>query len=234
LRKLLLISLLGVLALGVLVAPIQADFIQCVVNPCNGTVINDIVNGTPNDDTINAGLGNDLVFGGEGNDNIDGDDGQGGDDGDDFLFGGPGDDLLGGWAGNDILLAGPDGPPNFQQVVGGGLGNDIANVLLGETIGCLVIQLNPGADIVNLIGFGPFSAQEPFGQPGFNDGYVHVIDPIGGGDIFIDVSENSDAGTETINGLLSPNVTIVPGFGIAQTNRVQPIDWVLSEEMNIN
>ena len=129
--------------------------------------------------------------------------------GNDFLSGGPGQDFLHGDAGNDHLLAGPD-VPNFGQVVHGGTGNDVAYVFVGEIVSCLIIYGESGFDIVNLIGFGPFSASQSFGiTPGWVNGWLVVNDPIGGGVIYIQVFENGDAGTEVINGLTMPSVTFI-------------------------
>jgi hypothetical protein len=154
-------------------------------------------------DDIDGGLGDDFISGNDGADDLSGN------DGDDLIFGGLGSDYLRGDLGNDILVPGPDGEPNYMQCVDGGGGNDITTVFVSQTTGCLVINDGGGNDLVNLIGFGPYSAQHPFGQTGFADDWVYLVDPIGGGDIFISVDETTDGGIEVINGLLSPNVTIV-------------------------
>ena len=88
-------------------------------------------------------------------------------------------------------------------------GNDTFNVFAGEILGCLSIESGEGLDVLNLIGFGPYSATAPFGQTGFGAAFVQIFDPITGGQIVVEVSENDDTGAEIINGLLSPNPTIV-------------------------
>jgi Ca2+-binding RTX toxin-like protein len=208
-KHLIMIAVFGFLALGLNASQLEANFVQCPVigGPCGnaeGTTINaDVINGSATVDEIAGDGGNDLVFGHEGNDslfgNLD----------DDVLFGGLGSDYVDGGHGNDILFAGPDDGV-FRQDIWGDLGQDTANVLVGETTTCLFIANFSGEDSVNLLGFGPYTATKPFGQPGFVDGFIYLVDPISGGGIFIYVSEANDEGTETINGLLSPNATIVP------------------------
>jgi hypothetical protein len=206
-KKLITLRVLSVLALGLMASPIQADFIQCGGGgPCNGTDNSDVINGNSEANDINAGPGDDIAFGNEGEDSLQGDGGN------DILFGGPGDDDFFGNDGNDIILAGPDDDLDSGQFINGDGGNDITHVLVGEILGCLSVFDNGGADVVNLIGFGPYSAQAPFGQPGFGNGVVVVMDPITNGVIAIEVSENDDSGVETINGLLTPNVTIENDF----------------------
>jgi Ca2+-binding RTX toxin-like protein len=136
-----------------------------------------------------------IIFGGPGND---------------FISGGPGAESIFGEEGNDILLANTD-VPTFGQNVNGGPGNDTIYVLAGDVSACMIILGQGGLDIVNLIGFGPYSASQPFGIDGLVLGWIHVIDPIGGGDIFIRVDGGNDSEVEVINGLLSPNVTYIPG-----------------------
>jgi hypothetical protein len=199
-----MIGLLGALVLSFSVTPIEADFIQCTgIANCNGTDNNDIINGTPFTENFSGGFGNDLIFAGGG------DDDPNGDQGDDIIFGGIGDDEVLGDEDNDILLAGPDTGPDAEQLAQGDEGDDTTHVMVGEILGCLSIESGEGLDLVNLIGFGPYSATLPFGQPGFGAGFIMVFDPITNGQIAITVSENDDTGAEIINGLLSPSATIV-------------------------
>jgi Ca2+-binding RTX toxin-like protein len=235
-KKLLLIGILSLIGLGLIVAPIQADFIQCDgVNECVGTEFADVINGTPVLDEIGGLDGNDTIFAGDNpianNASVMDKEAVGGlmfgvsrnflvfiaepisgGPGNDFISGGPGSDSIYGEAGNDIILAGTDNP-TYGQIVEGNDGNDTVHVLVGDVGACLLIYGGSGSDSVNLFGFGPYSAQPPFGlAPGWTEGWIHEIDPIAGGDIFIYVVENGDAGTEFINGLLSPNVTFFEGM----------------------
>jgi hypothetical protein len=98
---------------------------------------------------------------------------------------------------------------NSEQVASGSGGNDRFIVFAGEIFGCLTVFGGTGVDEANLIGFGPYSTQKPFGLSNFGDGYVLITDPITNGIIAIYVSEDDDGGIEVINGLSSPNVTIV-------------------------
>jgi hypothetical protein len=210
---------LGALLL-VIAAPTQADFVQCTGGPCvaDGQTDNaDIINGTPDSDFIIGLGGNDVILGGAGNDFIGGEDAGVVDlnQGNDVIFGGTGSDVLEGHEGNDIIFPGPDDGEFSQDVRGDDGdsvdGNDITNVFAGDITTCLFIDSDGGSgDIVNLIGFGPYSLQRPFGQPGFAEGVIYLIDPIGGGEIFIEVTPDDDGDTEIINGLPTPNVTILP------------------------
>jgi hypothetical protein len=202
-KQFMLLSLLSVLALGLAVIPIQADFMQCPDGGCNGTDNADVINGSPGDDLIEGLDGDDFIFGNNGSDELDG---QGGND---FLLGGPGDDFIFGDIGNDIIFPGPDGAPDFFQEADGEEGNDVTNVLVGEISGCLIILDEGGFDIVNLIGFGPYVAVDPFGEPDLEDGWILVVDPITGGNIIILVEPIGDAGIEVINGLLTPNIIVI-------------------------
>lgn len=202
------VLLIGLLTLAASAVSIQADFIQCPggIGFCDidtGVTDNaDLINGTSGTDLVEALGGNDLVFGQGEVDRIDGD------SGDDVIFGGPGSDTILGDTGNDILLPGPDSSDVFQLAFGDE-GNDTLNVLASETQNCLLIEGGAGFDEVNLIGFGPYSADSPYGQPGFGTGYIRIVDPIAGGRIFILVEENGANHVERVNGLLSPNVTII-------------------------
>lgn len=199
-----LLTVLSLMLFGVALNPIQADFVQCPSGggSCNGTDNDDIINGTPSYDGITAMDGDDLIFGGDRGDSIDGNAGN------DIILGGQGSEEIQGGDGNDNILPGPDAL-NLVQTVEGNEDNDTFYVLVAETVNCLVIYGGNGLDVANLIGFGPFSAQVPFGQAGFAAGFVHVIDPIAGGDVFIAVVETGNGDVEIIHGLLSPNPTIV-------------------------
>jgi Ca2+-binding RTX toxin-like protein len=129
----------------------------------------------------------------------------------DIIFGGPDADSIFGDDGNDMVMAGPD-RPGAGQIIRGNAGNDTANVFAGEVSECLVIFGDPGRDVTNLIGFGPFSAEKPYGRPDLTGpGYIVLNDPIAGGLILIFVDFDDNSGSEVINGLLSPNVTFIPG-----------------------
>jgi hypothetical protein len=204
-RKLSMIALMAFAVLGLTAAFMQADFIQCItlVN-CGYSDNPDIINGSLGDDTIGGFGGADVIFGNDGNDSVVGEDGN------DIIFGGKGADTVWGFAGDDILLAGPD-LPGLGQILGDVEGNDTFNVFAGEVSACLIIYDDgDSGDVANLIGFGPYTAVAPFGMTGFDVGWVHVVDPLAGGDIYISVSELDNMGVETINGLPTPMVTILP------------------------
>jgi hypothetical protein len=218
-RLTLKVGLLGLLVFGLTSTGLQANFVLCpaaggTCGPAEGTTDDaDVIMGSSNDDDLLGFGGNDVIFAGPGDDSADGDEG-GAVPGNDIIIGGPGSDDLNGLEGNDILMPGPDNGPNLLgQFVNGNAGNDTTNVFVSEISSCLHIQDFPefggtsGLDVVNLVGFGPYTAQKPFGQTGFGTTIIHVVDPITGGDIFIDVDEDSDEGIEVINGLLSPDVT---------------------------
>jgi hypothetical protein len=217
-KNLVLIGLLSLLFFVPTTSQLEANFVQCPGGPCDdaeGTTINaDVINGTPLTDAIDAQGGDDVVFGGAGTDGIDGR------AGDDLLFGGQDSDEIEGGGGNDIILPGPD-DSEFHQYIEMNDGNDVVNVLVTEITTCLFILDGDGFDVVNLVGFGPYSAALPFGQPGFGIGYVYVVDPITGGEIFIWVSENTEDSIDVINGLPSPNVTILP-FSSPQEDACPP------------
>jgi hypothetical protein len=101
-------------------------------------------------------------------------------------------------------LPGPD-DLDFSQEDLGGEGNDIFNVLVGEIIGCTILYGELGNDVVNLVGFGPYSATSPFGIEDFEPGFILIADPITGGLIFVEVSPDANFNTEVINGLPTPN-----------------------------
>jgi hypothetical protein len=196
-------GLVGIMMLALVATPLQADLIQCQGDGCEGSETADVINGTPGYDDIEGNGGNDVIFGQGGDDDIDADEGN------NVIFGGLGSDFMESYEGNDLIFPGPDGPPSFFQETQSGMGNDTTTVFVSEISGCLVVSGDTGLDAVNLVGFGPFVATLPFGQPGFVTGWIQVVDPVALGDIFIEVIEGGDAGNETVNGLLSPNVTIV-------------------------
>lgn len=204
--KLKLMVVLGLMALITSGASLQAEFIQCLGNLCFGTDNADIINGSDLYDEIHGLIGNDVIFGNGGPDLIVGFEGA------DTLFGGKGSDFIVGSDGDDNLLPGPDDGIYSQSAVGH-TGNNSFFTFASETSTCLTLYGNPGQDTVNLIGFGPYSAQHPFGQMGWDNGWILVVDPIAGGNVLIRVAENDDSGAETIHGLPSPNVTIIAGKG---------------------
>jgi hypothetical protein len=213
-KKLLLLGVMTFGVAGLMMGPGQAAFVQCPggagpitltdCNALNGTTDNaDIINGSRDADRIVSLEGNDLNFGGEGNDRISTGDGN------DVLFGGPGSDFLIGAGNDDLLLAGPD-DFSANQETNGGEGTDATMVLAGDTVNCLLVQDSGGFDVANLVGFGPYVVEKPFGlQPGYGNGWIGLIDPIGGGNIYIRVKEDDDQGIERINGLANPNVTVL-------------------------
>lgn len=204
-KKILTLGLLIFAVLGLLASTMDADFIQCPGGGgCDGSDNSDVITGTVGFDGIFGSQGNDIIFGDAGDDSLDGEAGN------DVVFGGLDSDVVLGKEGNDVLMAGPD-RLNTGQAADGDEGNDTFNVLVSDVSACLLIFAGPGNDEVNLLGFGPYTAQAPFGPDGFTEGWIHVIDPITGGDIFIAVTEDGDTGAETINGLLSPNPTLLIG-----------------------
>jgi Ca2+-binding RTX toxin-like protein len=192
-------------------ASLQAEFIQCLGGPCGGLDNADIINGSDLFDDISGGMGNDVIFGNDGPEFIDGDEGS------DILFGGNGSDVIEGSDGNDNLLAGPD-DGMYSQYAFGGSDNDSFFAFASETSTCLFIEGFVDQDTVNLIGFGPYSAKQPFGQTGWVEGWILVVDPIAGGNVLILVHKDDDFGTETIHGLPSPNVTILDIDGLEALN----------------
>jgi hypothetical protein len=183
----------------------EADFFICVLDPCNGSANADVMIGEITAQVIDGLEGSDVIFGGPAAN------GLAGGPGNDLLFGGPESDVLLGEMGNDVLLGGPDSL-NQTQNLAGFEGNDTYITFAGETVNCLTIFDNSagGHNVVNLIGYGPYSASYPFGQPNFGSGSIIVQDPIAGGYVIIHVEDPDASGTiHTINGLLSPNVTIV-------------------------
>lgn len=202
-KRIILLGILGLAVLGMSVSPIQADFIQCVALICNGTDFDNIINGTANSEVVNARAGNDVVFLGP-----EDDEGRG-NDGNNLIFGGEGSDRLSGGDHEDVLLPGPD-RPGAGQYVAGNPGQDMVNVFAGEISECLVIFPGSDIDTINLIGFGPYSGQSPFDQVLDGVEWLHVIDPIAGGDIFVELFETE---FDVVNGLPSPNVTIIPSNG---------------------
>jgi Ca2+-binding RTX toxin-like protein len=203
-KRYLLFGLLSLTSLCLFGIQSQADFVLCTGAACTGTPNADIIYGSATLDTINGLAGNDVIFGAAEDDVL-----LGGND-NDVLFGGLGNDQFNGQMGDDVIIVGPDTGPFEAQIAQGETGNDTTNVFVGEISGCLSIEDFFGTDVTNLIGFGPYSATKPFGQPGFVSGFVTFLDPIAGGVISIEVDEATDEGIETINGLPSPNVTIVP------------------------
>jgi hypothetical protein len=204
-KKIFLIGIIAFAALGLSVY-LQADFVQCPGGVCDGgngiTGEADLINGTDGVDDIDGLGGMDVVFAGRGMDFV-----MGG-PGNDLLFGGPDSDSITGAPGNDVIFNGSD-EALFNQFAFGGDDNDQFNTFASETTECLWIDGEAGNDVANLIGYGPFTAVQPFGQPGFGTGYIWTIDPIGGGDVLIYVEETGNLGTEVVNGLTSPNVTIL-------------------------
>jgi hypothetical protein len=73
-----------------------------------------------------------------------------------------------------------------------------------------------GFDVLHLIGFGPYVAEYPFGQPEpipANSNLV-IQDPIAGGYVIVSLDNDADTDNmERINGLPSPNVTLLVGNG---------------------
>jgi Ca2+-binding RTX toxin-like protein len=189
---------------AVLAVPIQADFIQCVATvACSGSGNDDLVNGSPGVDRVQGLFGNDAIFGGASRDLLSGDEGN------DQLFGGPGSDFLAGQVGNDTLIPGPDDADAIQNSSGLS-GNDTFIVFVGETVNCQLILGQADFDVLHLIGFGPYLAEFPYGAPTpIADGsYIVIQDPIAGGYIFVRV-ESGQENLERINGLPSPNVSIL-------------------------
>jgi hypothetical protein len=197
--------IMAVLAFGYFYS--GADFILCTAAPCGGTPNADVMTGDGTAFELYGLEGGDVIFGGPAINDINGGPGN------DILFGGGDDDQILGDEGDDFLLGGTD---NFvrEQVLIGEEGNDTYITFAGETSDCLFIQDDAvgGQNVVNLVGFGPYSATVPFGQPNFGEGYIIEQDPIANGYVFIHVEDpESNGGVHTINGLLSPNVTIVDG-----------------------
>jgi Ca2+-binding RTX toxin-like protein len=202
-----ILGLLSTLALMLLVSPSEANFVQCpgAANcgaPEGVTEQSDVINGTPFQDGIDGLGGDDLIFGGDDADPINAGSGH------DFILGGLGSDLIDGGSDDDIILPGPDNPNNLQEA-DGDFGNDIFIVLAGEVAGCLFIYGEEDHDVVNLIGFGPFSVTSPLDIPNFVEGYVQIDDPIAGGRIFVEVSPDQAHNTEIINGLPTPFPTFL-------------------------
>jgi hypothetical protein len=208
-KKLWMFSFLSLtLLLGVMAVNTLSAFVQCPGNlaACGAaqgtTEESDLINGTEDVDSFIQGLGGDDVIFGRGNPDF-----IVGGEGNDLVFGGSGSDDINGNEGNDILLPGSD--DEWEQEVDGEGGNDSFHVFVGEITTCLSIFGREGSDTANLIGFGSYSATTPFGIENLESGAILVIDPITGGRIFIYVSDDSANHTETINGLLTPNVTFL-------------------------
>jgi hypothetical protein len=198
-RRLLLAGLL----LGVMLTQTtQAEFFQCPPY-CVGSDDDDLVNGSDAENSMEGGFGNDLMFGGDGRDQM-----SGGPD-DDLMFGGLESDVMNGGPGDDTLLPGPDGTTNTQSS-NGDQGDDTFNVLVDKTSNCQFIYGGPGYDVLNLIGFGQFMAEYPYGQtePIARVTFLVIQDPAAGGYIFVQIEEGSGS-LERINGLPSPNVTVL-------------------------
>ena len=157
-RRLLIVSALALLALGVAPSALAAT---CGGVPATiegtagddvipGTSGNDVIFGGSGNDTINGGDGDDIICGGNGVDSIDGGEGDDsifgghgsdsldGDDGDDTLTGGAGNDVVSGGSGSDTLtgeggndtMNGGDGTDTFQ----GGDGSDTIRAESGESV----------------------------------------------------------------------------------------------------
>jgi hypothetical protein len=193
----LLISMIGALT-------IQADFVQCDASGnCPGTPNVDLINGTIGEDTLDGEAGNDIMFGSDGIDELNGA------DGDDIAFGGAGSDSIATDNDNDIIFPGPD-DFSMTQFSGGGGGNDVFNVLVGETQNCQLLRGGSGLDTVNLIGFGPHVLTHPFSaDPIAPDSVLILQDPIALGYIFILVTNQDTSTVELINGMPTPTATIV-------------------------
>jgi hypothetical protein len=201
--KIKLMVVFGLLTLIVSGASLQADWVQCLGGVCPGTNSGDLINGSNEHDHIPAAQGDDVIFGNDGPDRFISSGGN------DLLFGGNGSDNLVAEGDNDIVLPGPDDGA-FRQFVSGGFGNDSMVTFASETMTCLFYNAGGGVDTATLVGFGPYSAQHPFGQAGFGDAYILEVDPIAGGNVLIYVSELTEFGAETIFGLTSPTPTIIP------------------------
>jgi hypothetical protein len=189
----------------VLALPTQADFFQCVAMViCNGSLNADVMNGSSGEDDIRASVGNDIIFGGDGRDGLDGQ------DHDDFILGGLGSDQLFGFSGNDVIVPGPDDAGEVQSSAGF-TDNDTFIVLVSETINCQLINAGDGFDVLHLIGFGPYVVEFPYGavSPIAVDSAIIIQDPIAGGYIIVRVSDQGPNSLERINGLDTPNVTVL-------------------------
>jgi hypothetical protein len=212
-RQWLLLAVLAFAVVGLMNSPSQAVFIQCPLGGGIGGECDedegvtdgpDIIMGTPGQDDVDGLEGGDVIFGGAEADRLEGDEGN------DVIFGGPGSDVIRGDDDHDVIVVGPD-DEYFSQKIRGRSGNDSIHVFAGDVTTCLFIDPGEGIDTVNLIGFGPFRIDDTGGTLGFAaDSVIHLIDPIGGGDIFIEVDSidiNDD--TEIINGLPTPNPSII-------------------------
>ncbi|NDJ55651.1 hypothetical protein GWD52_01315 [Enterobacteriaceae bacterium 4M9] len=93
----------------------KADGVNTVLGDTNSTTLT----GTSGDDVIYAMQGDDIVYGKGGNDVLYGDGGN------DTLIAGNGNDILVGGAGNDYLYAGLADSLQSQNVLDGGVGNDV-------------------------------------------------------------------------------------------------------------
>jgi Ca2+-binding RTX toxin-like protein len=205
-KRYLLIIMCAISLIGLGSLPISADFILCPGGgaACDGTDFSDVIQGTKDGEVIYAMNGDDLIFGDGGDDND-----VFASDGNDVIFGGPGADDIKGGRGNDVLIPGPDGP-NEIQFARGGSDNDTINVFVGETSNCLNVVGDSGFDVLNLIGFGPYSAFAPFAEgPIVQESAIILTDPIAGGLIIIDVDSDDIGAIEVVNGLLSPNVVVI-------------------------
>jgi Ca2+-binding RTX toxin-like protein len=248
-KRKMMLSLCGLMVLGLTSIPLQADFIQCptTTGVCPGTNNADVINGTPSFNNITGLDGDDSIFAGDNptptnngavmdKESVGGlmfgvnyldtqnfADIISGGPGNDFISGGPGHDYIYGDAGNDLLLPNTD-TLHYGQIVYGGPGNDTIIVSAGDVTSCLIIFGGPGSDSVNFLGYGPFSVSQAFGivPVGWTPGFIHLQDPIGGGDVFIEVFENGGEGVETINGLFSPDVTFFPGLPMLRDKCMLP------------
>jgi hypothetical protein len=195
--------LTGLLLAAAFANPMQADFFQCPP-ACAGSDNADVMIGSPAMDGIVGGNGNDLIFGGDNRDVL------GGEGDDDLIFGGLGGDTLNGGPGNDTLIPGPDESPFIQEPFGEA-GNDTIIVLVGETVNCQDIRGGTDFDVLHLIGFGPYIAEYPYGaaEPIEIGSYIAIHDPIAGGYIFAEVQDADGSSVDRINGLATPNVTVL-------------------------
>jgi Ca2+-binding RTX toxin-like protein len=202
--------LVAILFAAVLALPIQADFFQCVgLVVCIGSNNADVMNGSLTDDDINGQSENDIIFSRAGRDVVDGD------KDDDIIFSGLGSDRVFGELGDDMIAPGPDDEQEMQ-FANGNQGNDSFFVFVGETSNCQFIVGETGFDVLQLIGFGPYVAEYPYGaaEPIVPSSFIIIQDPIASGYVFIDVEKEEGSSIERIIGLASPVVTVVDSAGV--------------------
>jgi hypothetical protein len=202
-KKVYLLAIIVAITLGVSSALIEADFILCTAGDCDGSDQSDVMVAQGPTAVLHGLMGDDVLFDGDGAESIFGDEGN------DILFGGRGSESSFGQEGNNTFLPGPDDNLDVQNVFGS-TGNDTFLIFAGDTVNCTQLFDDGGIDVANLIGFGPYSAISPFGPEFIESGSGIVIqDPVAGGLIFIRVATEGTGNIEIINGLISPNVTIL-------------------------